>query len=115
MKEIIADKKAVSFCGLYCGACKKYLNEKCPGCQKNEKASWCQVRVCCKENDYLSCADCEKFDNIRDCKKYNNFMSKMFSFIFRSDRDACVQMIKSDGYDQFADYMAKNNQVSMKK
>ncbi len=31
MKEIVSDPKLVAYCGLYCGACKRYLQEKCPG------------------------------------------------------------------------------------
>ena len=50
MKEIISDPKLVAFCGLYCGACKAYLKERCPGCHDNEKATWCKVRTCCLEN-----------------------------------------------------------------
>ena len=30
----------IAFCGLYCGACRQYLKEKCPGCRKNEKAKY---------------------------------------------------------------------------
>ncbi len=115
MKEIIADKNNISFCGLYCGACRKFLKGNCPGCQGNEKATWCKVRTCCMENKILSCADCKSFDNILECKKYNNFVSKIFSFIFRSDRNACNEMISRDGYEKFAEYMAENKLVSMKK
>jgi hypothetical protein len=39
MKQIIADKNLVAYCGLYCGACNKYLDGKCPGCQKNKKSA----------------------------------------------------------------------------
>jgi hypothetical protein len=65
MREIIADKKLIAFCGLYCGACARYLAEKCPGCRENEKASWCGVRSCCLERGYAGCADCVEFPDIR--------------------------------------------------
>ena len=43
MKEIVADTNLIGYCGLYCGACKRYLKDKCPGCHKNEKAAWCKT------------------------------------------------------------------------
>ena len=33
MKNIKADKAMIAVCGLYCGACRKYLMDKCPGCR----------------------------------------------------------------------------------
>lgn len=38
-KDLIGDEKLVAACGLYCGACHKFLTGKCPGCKENEKAS----------------------------------------------------------------------------
>ncbi len=115
MKSIKVDAGNVAYCGLYCGACKKFLNGKCPGCQQNEKASWCKVRTCCMENNYLSCSDCKEYSNPNDCKYFHNFMSRLFGFVFRSDRRACVEYIKKHGYEQFAEFMANNKQVAMKK
>jgi len=115
MKEIIADTKLIAYCGLYCGSCRSYLKESCPGCAENKKATWCKVRTCCMEHSYSSCADCKEFSNVMDCKKYNNFMSKMMGFVFNSDRNACINMIKSDGNDNFASYMAMNKQQTIKK
>lgn len=46
MKNIESDKELIAACGLYCGACRKYLAEKCPGCRLNEKAAWCKIRSC---------------------------------------------------------------------
>lgn len=48
----------VAYCGLYCGACKSQLKGKCPGCYGNEKATWCEIRKCCNEHGYATCADC---------------------------------------------------------
>ena len=64
MKAIVADRELVGYCGLYCGACGKYLNEKCPGCHLNARASWCKVRKCAMENNFYSCADCRLYSNI---------------------------------------------------
>ena len=67
------------------------------------------------ENSYRSCADCEIVENLRDCKKLNNFMSKLFSLVFRSDRFACIAFIKKKGYDEFAIEMAEKGIMSIKR
>jgi hypothetical protein len=70
------------------------LANKCPGCAKNEKATWCKVRSCCKENGYTSCADCKTYEDPERCKYFNNFISKIFKFLWKSDRKACIYKIK---------------------
>lgn len=115
MEKVHSDKNLIAYCGLYCGSCGKYLKKKCTGCQKNEKASWCKVRSCCIENKYLSCADCEKVDNIEECKKMNNFISKIFSVIFRSDRNSCINKIKKIGYEKYANEMSSTKEMTIKK
>lgn len=39
------EKQNVAYCGLYCGACQSYTKGKCPGCDANEKATWCEIRI----------------------------------------------------------------------
>ena len=115
MKEIVSDPNLVAYCGLYCGACRSYLREKCPGCHENEKVKWCKIRVCCIDNQCLSCADCKQFDNPKDCKMFNNFMAKLFGLIFRSDRVACIQQIKELGIQGHADNMTELKRQSIKR
>jgi hypothetical protein len=115
MKEIVSDPHLVAFCGLYCGACKRYLKENCPGCHDNAKASWCKVRACCLEHEYSSCADCKEFDNPSDCKKFNNFISKIFAFIFKSNRAACINQIKDIGIPAYAEMMSGIKLQSIRK
>jgi hypothetical protein len=115
MKEIVADKKLIAYCGLYCGACRSYLKGKCPGCKENEKASWCKIRACNIDNKFESCAGCKTFSNVNDCKKYNNFIAKIFGIIFNSNRKGCIEMIKEQGYENFAKFMADNKLQSIKK
>jgi hypothetical protein len=115
MKEIVADTKLIAFCGLYCGSCRSYLKGSCTGCAGNEKASWCKVRSCNIEHKYSSCADCKEYPNAMDCKHFNNFMAKLFGFVFRSDRKACINMIRENGYDNYAKYMAENKIQSLKR
>ncbi len=113
MEPIVADTNVIAFCGLYCGACAKYRRGRCPGCQGNDKASWCKVRACCLEQGYKSCADCTEFSNPMDCTKLNNFMAKFFAVLFNSNRPACLAMIKERGYDAFAEHMTKNELQSL--
>jgi hypothetical protein len=115
MLSIIPNPDLIGYCGLYCGACRKYLNEKCPGCRKNETATWCKVRTCGIAHQYASCADCMEIAEVMDCKKFNNFISKIFGFLFGSDRNACIQLIKKEGYDAFARRMAENKTQTIKK
>lgn len=114
VKEITADSNLIAYCGLYCGACGSYLKGRCPGCHENTKASWCKIRECCMENNFKSCADCNKTE-LSDCKKYNNFMSKVIGFVLNSDRSACIRLIKESGYDEFAAEMAKNKRQTIRK
>lgn len=108
-------KELVSFCGLYCGACNKFLKGKCPGCLKNKKASWCQVCLCNLKNSYSSCAHCREFSDVAKCKKYNNFFAKIFGLIFRSDRRAGIERIKKVGRAEFAKEMNEKGQSAIKK
>jgi hypothetical protein len=115
MKQIVADQSLVAYCGLYCGACGSYLKGKCPGCVKNEKASWCKVRSCCIANKYASCADCGQVPDIMDCGKFNNFVSKIFAVVLRSNRPACIRAIKQDGREAFAKDMAAKKTMTIKR
>ena len=115
MKTIKPDVKLIARCGLFCGACGRYLKEKCPGCAKNEKATWCGIRLCCAENGYDSCADCKTFKDPMQCSKYNNIMSKIFGFIFRSDRRACIESIRANGAKKYAAMMAEKGLQTIKR
>ena len=114
-KQITNDAKMIAFCGLYCAACGKYTKGSCSGCAENAKATWCKIRSCNLEKGYKSCADCKEFSNPMDCKKFNNIFSKFFAMVFRSDRNACIAMIKERGYDGFAAHMSENKLQSLKR
>ena len=112
MKEIVIDEEMVAYCGLYCGACRSYLNGKCPGCHENLKATWCTVKSCCRSNKYSTCADCAEFRDTKKCKKMNNFISKVMSVVFRSNRHACIARIRKVGISKYAKEMtAKKKQT----
>jgi hypothetical protein len=114
IKEVIADKNMIAYCGLYCGACRSFLTNKCPGCKDNIKAGWCKIRDCCKENNFQSCADCGKIA-LMECKKYNTFISKIIGYVLNSDRAACITRIKELGYDDFAFEMTNNKSQTIKR
>jgi hypothetical protein len=107
--------KLVSSCGLYCGACHKYQKGKCPGCADNEKASWCKIRICTKERGYTTCAVCTEYNDVLQCRKFNTFFSKIFAFIFRSDRPASLKRIEEKGLEVYAREMDAKGLVVIKK
>lgn len=98
-------------CGLYCGECGKYKKGKCEGCAKNEKATWCKIRLCNIENSYKTCAECTKYSDVNDCKYFNNIFSKFFSLVFKSDRKASIEMIKNSGPDAYISEMEKRGKM----
>ena len=105
----------IANCGLFCGACGAWLKEKCPGCAKNEKASWCKIRACCKEHGYASCADCAEFADPMQCRKFNNLMSRTIGFVLRSNRAACIGQIKKAGLQGHADIMARERKQTIRR
>ena len=115
MKAIVAEASLVAYCGLYCGACRAYLRGRCPGCQANEQARWCQVRSCCRNQDFASCADCKEFPDPMACKKFNNAISKVFAVLFRSDRAACIRQIRDSGIDGHAKNMAESQRHTIRR
>jgi hypothetical protein len=114
MKPIVADKELVASCGLYCGACGAYRRGRCRGCRVGPRFACCPVRKCCNENGYATCADCKQFPNPRDCKKFNNFVSKLFGLLFRSDRRACIMQIRQYGLRGHAELMAAAGRPSLR-
>jgi len=104
----------VAKCGLYCGNCNKFKNGKCAGCEANVKAGWCKARACCIENGYATCADCSSA-NPRECKKFSNFVSDIFSVIFKSDRPASIDYIRQNGREGYIKLMIDQNRMVIKK
>lgn len=115
MKEIVVNQELVAYCGLYCGACRSYLAGKCQGCHENAKATWCQVRSCCRKHNLSSCAGCADFADPRECKKFNNFIARLFGLIFRSDRAACIAQIRQLGIAGHARCMAEKRIHTIKR
>lgn len=108
-----ANKEYIAACGLYCGACRKFISGKCPGCRQNEKAAWCKIRTCAINHDFHTCAECIK--DVAGCKTYSNLIGKVFAFLFRSDRPACIRYIKEYGEKAFAEEMTKRKCQTIKR
>ena len=91
----------IAACGLFCGTCRKFAKGSCPGCHPNERASWCKVWTSCIEHGWQSCAECTLM-SLESCGKFNNFIARIFGFVFRSDRRGCVERIREVGCEAFA-------------
>ncbi|MGE4403371.1 MAG: DUF3795 domain-containing protein [Desulfobulbus sp.] len=115
MQDIKVNAELVAYCGLYCGACRSYLKGKCKGCHENSKAGWCKVRSCCTEKQIMTCAECAEFPGPQTCKKFNNFISKLFGLVFKSDRAACITQIKHLGLDGHAKVMTEMRAQTIKR
>ena len=115
MNTAVSNPDMVAYCGLYCAACGAFRKGRCPGCQKNAKASWCGVRKCCLAAGRRSCADCADFVNPGQCRKFNNLIAKIFGLIFRSDRAACIRQIRELGIEGHAAKMAEAGRPSIRR
>ena len=112
MQEIPVDSELVAYCGLYCGACSRYLKGACPGCKQYSKGAWCRVRSCCIYSEYSSCAECRDFADPAGCRKYSTLLAKLIGFLFKSDRRACILHIRRHGLEQFTRHMAANRLIA---
>lgn len=114
VKTPVNDPALIAACGLYCGSCSRYLKDKCPGCRDNTKAAWCKIRSCVQEQGLGSCAGCKTADYTR-CRTFNNPIGKVFAFIFRSNRPACVARIREVGPQAFAKEMAAAGKMTIRR
>lgn len=89
----------VAYCGLHCGSCGSYRRGRCKSCKGGGGFSRCKVRICATEKSYQTCAECADF---MTCKTLSNFISKIFAFIFRSDRKGNLQGIRELGIEKWA-------------
>ena len=118
-KQINKDENLIAYCGLYCGACPSYASGKCDGCRGNSAKSAvvykaCQVKPCCEENEFFTCADCTIYASVKECKKYNPLLLKIASRIECSDRSRAIEMIKTKGRAEFLEFMTERNWVCFK-
>ena len=105
----------IAYCGLYCGACGKYVKELCPGCIDNKKTSLCAVKNCCINKKIASCAECADFIDKSACLKLNGPVSKIIYFFTDSDRLKCLKMLSELGPKPYAGFMSENGFHSLNK
>ena len=92
--------KMAAYCGLVCGDCGMYRKGRCGGCDSgNAMMKNCKVKACAIEKNFKTCAECSEYENLSDCKKLNNFVSKVFGFVFRTDRIGNLERIREGGKD----------------
>jgi len=83
----------VAACGLFCTNCRKFKKGKCKGCQVEPGFARCAVRQCAIEKKITTCAECDEFQSPRDyceCRKVNNFIARIFQFLFGTNRPAAA-------------------------
>ncbi len=92
----------LAYCGLVCSDCGAFTKGKCQGCHSDKPMNLgCKVKPCSQEKNCTTCANCGDFEDLKECKKLNNFISKIFGFIFRSDRIGNLNRIREIGLDKF--------------
>jgi hypothetical protein len=95
-------KDLIASCGLVCSECGMFSRGRCDGCGAEKSCfKGCPVKKCSTEKKCATCADCHDFSDLRACKKLNNFISKVFGFIFRKDRIGQLIRIREIGPDAF--------------
>jgi hypothetical protein len=52
---------------------------------------------------------------VAECHEFNSFLAKVFGFIFRSDRQACIRLIAAKGLEPYAAEMAQQRIMSIKR
>lgn len=98
----------LAYCGLVCSSCGAKRSGKCQGCHSPKPMhSRCLVKKCAMEKGLVCCADCRDFGNLRECRKLNNWISKLFGLIFRSDRIGNLETIRDVGTTGFLEDWGK--------
>jgi len=111
----IENRTLFSYCGLFCGNCKRGYarnSDVSKLCKNGCGFASCSIRKCAQEKNLESCAEC---DDYLSCKLLNSFMSKLFGFIFRSNRIGTLNLIRNSGYDHAADLLKKSGKMTVPK
>jgi len=59
-------------CGLYCGSCRFYINDRRGGCGTESRRD-CGVQKCCRVDRHLSfCTECDEFP----CRRFNESVGR---------------------------------------
>lgn len=94
----------IAACGLFCTNCGRFKVGKCKGCAVAPAFASCPIRACCGERNIPHCGQCADFPAPRDyraCGKIHNWISRIFAFIFKSDRPGALAMLRDQGTDAY--------------
>lgn len=104
MKTIAPDNKNIAACGLYCGACRKFLAEKCSGCKPNKKQLGVKSAHVAKKTSLILVLNAPMMSGNASCFPIDK---QSICILFNSDRSACISYIKEQGEQAFAEEMTK--------
>ena len=118
-EPITSNEYLISHCGFYCAACPTFLSGKCEGCRGISPkcavgVKKCQVKQCCVENGFFTCADCTIFASTKDCKKYNPLSIRLGEWISSTSRRKAIERIREKGRTDFLAYMVDKKWVTVK-
>ncbi len=111
----VDNKTLFSYCGLFCGNCNRGYAKNCDAsklCKNGCGRASCSIRTCAQEKGVDSCADCSDYTS---CKILDSFMSKLFGFIFRSNRSGNLDLLHEKGYDYVADILKSTGKMTVPK
>jgi len=113
------NEQLIAYCGLYCKFCPAFMSGKCEGCRGNSVKNSvlykkCQVKPCCVESGFFTCADCTKYASTKDCKKYNPLQFKIALWVESTNRSKSIEMIKEKGRAEFLAFMEEKEWVFFK-
>ncbi len=115
-EQMTDNEQFIGYCGIYCKECIRFTSGKCEGCRGGLTNGFkkCQVRPCCVENGFFTCADCTKYASAKDCKKYNPLLLKIAAWVQSTSRIKAIEMIKEKGQAEFLAYMTDRQWVIIK-
>ena len=115
-EQMTGNEQLIAYCGLYCKECILLKSGKCAGCRGNATTGYkkCQVKPCCVENGFFTCADCTICASVKDCKKYNPLLLRFAAWVESTSRRKAIEMIKEKGRADFLAYMTERNWVTIK-
>ncbi|MBU1153973.1 hypothetical protein KKB84_08465 [bacterium] len=92
----------IAYCGLCCTNCGMYQKNKCQGCHSDKPMNRnCRMKACAMARGFITCAQCADFTDLKGCKKLYNVVSRLFGFVFRSDRIGGLNSIREIGLERF--------------
>ena len=96
-------KEAIGCCGAYCATCKALVEDFCRGCKLGYKngerdllKAKCKIKVCCMKNEFISCADCGKYESCEMIQHLHNHKGYKYGKYKQA-----IRFIREHGYTRF--------------